>query len=167
MMGIRSDQQSAFEAAEATCDSQYPPCGCAAQFVDVEDGSMIDFGDEDSVIVSCDSGSCRASVPSAGTGGSGGTGGSAGGGSGGTGTCTLPSPPDNDEACPVDPPVDGAFCDPIGLECRFGGGPLSIVNPCGQGFSFTVALCCPGGFEITDTISTSSAWPVSTCRPQI
>lgn len=60
LMGIRSIEQAAFEAAEATCDQQYPPCGCAAQGVDIEDGTQVPFSSRDQVHASCDAGSCRA-----------------------------------------------------------------------------------------------------------
>src|SRR4030095_16730905 len=49
-----------FDAAEAICDSQYPACGCASQGVDVEDGTFLDWSQQDQVVSSCDSGSCVA-----------------------------------------------------------------------------------------------------------
>jgi hypothetical protein len=58
--GIRASELSAFNAAEATCDQQYPACGCASFGVDVEDGTRVDFGAKDQIAVSCDAGSCKA-----------------------------------------------------------------------------------------------------------
>jgi hypothetical protein len=59
-MSINRDAQSAFDAAEAICSSQYPACGCAAMGLDVEDGTLIDWSQHDAVISSCDAGSCVA-----------------------------------------------------------------------------------------------------------
>jgi hypothetical protein len=60
VMGIRASEQAAFDAAEAVCEPQYPACGCAAQGIDVEDGTQIDFTAREQVHASCDTGSCRA-----------------------------------------------------------------------------------------------------------
>jgi hypothetical protein len=58
--GIRASELSAFEAAEATCEEQYPACGCAARGVEIEDGTLIDFAWQAQVEVACDDGTCRA-----------------------------------------------------------------------------------------------------------
>jgi hypothetical protein len=59
-MSINRSAQSAFDAAEAVCNSQYPACGCAAMGLDVEDGTLIDWSQHDAVVSSCDAGSCVA-----------------------------------------------------------------------------------------------------------
>lgn len=63
MMAIHENVADDFAAAEAICDSQYPPCGCAAQWVDVEDGTQIAWGEEQNVVALCDGRSCRATYP--------------------------------------------------------------------------------------------------------
>jgi hypothetical protein len=62
---INADERQAFDAAESTCDSQYPPCGCAAQDLDVEDGTQVSFQWDAQIGVTCDDGSCRAHNTSA------------------------------------------------------------------------------------------------------
>jgi hypothetical protein len=37
-MGINKNALSAFQAAESTCNSQYPACGCASNSVSFDDG---------------------------------------------------------------------------------------------------------------------------------
>ena len=59
-MAIATSEVPAFDSAEAICDAQYPACGCAAQGVQVEDGTQVDFSWQAEVKASCDSGSCRA-----------------------------------------------------------------------------------------------------------
>jgi hypothetical protein len=58
--GIRESELAAFNAAEATCDQQYPACGCASFGVDVEDGTRVDFASKNEINVSCDAGTCKA-----------------------------------------------------------------------------------------------------------
>ena len=41
-LGIRADQQSAFDAAEASCRGMYPGCGCAALPTEADDGTTSD-----------------------------------------------------------------------------------------------------------------------------
>ncbi len=60
VMAISSHEKDAFAAAEAICDGQYPRCGCAAQGVDIEDGTQISWNWQDQVAARCDSGSCKA-----------------------------------------------------------------------------------------------------------
>jgi hypothetical protein len=60
MMSIHESEQARFARAESTCDGQYPACGCAAQGIDVEDGTLIDFSQVSSVAAACDAGQCRA-----------------------------------------------------------------------------------------------------------
>ncbi|MBM4398378.1 MAG: hypothetical protein FJ087_22145 [Deltaproteobacteria bacterium] len=59
-LGIRADQVSAFGEAEATCDSQYPPCDCPSGLTIAEDGktgsSPAAFG------VACAAGKCTSFV---------------------------------------------------------------------------------------------------------
>jgi hypothetical protein len=60
VIGISQSEQAAFDAAEAICSRQYPPCGCAAQGTAVEDGTLIDFDWRSQVELTCEAGSCRA-----------------------------------------------------------------------------------------------------------
>ncbi len=64
-MAIASSEAAAFATAEAICDSQYPPCGCAAQGVDAEDGARVSFGQEASIVARCDAGRCHTVVENA------------------------------------------------------------------------------------------------------
>jgi len=63
VMALRNDQKPAFDQAEAICDSQYPLCGCAAQWADVEDGTQIPFERTDEVQAVCESELCKAVFP--------------------------------------------------------------------------------------------------------
>jgi hypothetical protein len=60
MQGLRAEEKAAFDAAEVVCDGQYPPCGCAAQWVDVEDGTQIPFDQTEQVKAVCEDYECRA-----------------------------------------------------------------------------------------------------------
>ena len=64
-MAIAGSEAAAFAAAEAICDAQYPPCGCAARGVDAEDGTLVPFGQEASIVPRCDAGRCHTIVESA------------------------------------------------------------------------------------------------------
>jgi hypothetical protein len=44
IMGLTASEQTAFNALEQYCSAQFPLCGCAAQGMQLEDGSLIDFG---------------------------------------------------------------------------------------------------------------------------
>ena len=44
IMGLTSSEQPGFAALEQYCAAQFPLCGCAAQGMMLEDGSLIDFG---------------------------------------------------------------------------------------------------------------------------
>jgi hypothetical protein len=59
-LGISSAESAAFGAAEATCEAQYPGCGCAQQPTVAEDGKS---ADESLIQVDCLSGSCGSFVP--------------------------------------------------------------------------------------------------------
>lgn len=59
-MSIATSEVSAFNGAEAICEAQYPACGCAAQGVEVEDGTQVGWSWETQVKASCDGGSCKA-----------------------------------------------------------------------------------------------------------
>lgn len=41
-LGMRADQQGAFDAAESICRAQYPGCGCASQGITADDGTKSD-----------------------------------------------------------------------------------------------------------------------------
>lgn len=59
-MAIAASATPAFDSAESICDAQYPACGCAAQGVQVEDGTQVGWSWQAEVKASCDSGSCKA-----------------------------------------------------------------------------------------------------------
>jgi hypothetical protein len=60
VLAIAASANTAFTEAETTCDAQYPGCGCAVQWNDVEDGTQI-YGDwRTQVQASCDGGACKA-----------------------------------------------------------------------------------------------------------
>jgi len=59
-MAIAASGTPAFNSAEAICDAQYPACGCAAQGVQVEDGTQVGWSWQTEVKASCDDGSCKA-----------------------------------------------------------------------------------------------------------
>jgi len=52
IMGLPSSEQPSFAALEQYCAAQFPLCGCAAQGMMLEDGSMIDFGSS-AVVADC------------------------------------------------------------------------------------------------------------------
>jgi hypothetical protein len=58
IMGLHSAEQLAFAALEQYCAAQFPLCGCAAQGMRLEDGSMIDF-DSTAAVVDCVDGLCQ------------------------------------------------------------------------------------------------------------
>lgn len=58
-MGINHAELARFQAAESICDAQYPACGCASQGADAEDGTMVPWGSENLIGVSCVNGTCR------------------------------------------------------------------------------------------------------------
>jgi hypothetical protein len=58
-MGINHSELSRFQAAESVCDAQYPACGCASQGADAEDGTMVPWGSESRIVVSCIGGTCQ------------------------------------------------------------------------------------------------------------
>ena len=59
-IAIAASEMPAFNSAEAICDAQYPACGCAAQGVQVEDGTHVGESWQAEVKAACDSGRCRA-----------------------------------------------------------------------------------------------------------
>ena len=59
-LGIHMSQVEEFEAAEAICDSQYPPCGCPAGPTVAEDGQAV--GNPQQLVVACVEGNCMTSV---------------------------------------------------------------------------------------------------------
>lgn len=60
-MGINSAEQKAFADAEATCEMQYPACGCAAMPTTTEDGKSAT--DETQIQVACMNGQCLTFLP--------------------------------------------------------------------------------------------------------
>jgi hypothetical protein len=58
VMGLQSAEQPAFAALEQYCAAQFPLCGCAAQGMMLEDGSMIDFGST-AAVADCIEGRCQ------------------------------------------------------------------------------------------------------------
>jgi hypothetical protein len=59
--GINASELAAFEAAEATCASQYPGCECAPGPTSAEDGDSSQ--DPSAIVVDCVMGSCATSIP--------------------------------------------------------------------------------------------------------
>jgi hypothetical protein len=62
-IGVRSDVRAAFEAAEATCRSRYPACGCAELATRADDGTAASGSAE--ARVDCIAGTCATSFLSA------------------------------------------------------------------------------------------------------
>lgn len=60
-IGILAADSAAFAAAEATCEAQYPQCGCAQFPTKAEDGDTTT--DESLIQVDCLAGSCSTFVP--------------------------------------------------------------------------------------------------------
>lgn len=60
-LGINAAEKSAFDAAEATCDMQYPGCGCAQMPTTTEDGKM--SMDDTQIQVGCTNGQCTTFLP--------------------------------------------------------------------------------------------------------
>jgi hypothetical protein len=58
VMGINHAELARFQAAESICDAQYPGCGCASQGANAEDGTLVPWGSENLIVVSCDNGVC-------------------------------------------------------------------------------------------------------------
>ena len=59
--GINATEKAAFEAAEGTCQMQYPGCGCAQSPTTTEDGKM--SMDDALIQVQCSSGQCLTFLP--------------------------------------------------------------------------------------------------------
>jgi hypothetical protein len=59
-LGVLSTERAAFDAAEATCESMYPPCGCASRPTTAEDGRDETAG---TIAVRCAAGECDTHVP--------------------------------------------------------------------------------------------------------
>jgi hypothetical protein len=60
-IGINATESAAFDAAEMTCQSQYPGCGCAAMPTTTEDGKT--SMDDTLIQVDCLSGKCSTYLP--------------------------------------------------------------------------------------------------------
>ena len=58
-MGINHDELTRFQSAESICDAQYPGCGCASQGANAEDGTLVPWGTESMIVVSCNNGLCQ------------------------------------------------------------------------------------------------------------
>lgn len=59
-IGINSGERDNFDGAEANCEAQYPPCGCAPRPTSAEDGQQT--RDESRISVRCANGECRTFV---------------------------------------------------------------------------------------------------------
>lgn len=59
--GINEDEVARFDEAEAICDAQYPPCGCAPGPTEAEDGDTA--FEPDAFEVECNGGICKSYVP--------------------------------------------------------------------------------------------------------
>lgn len=60
-LGINAAEKAAFDEAEAVCQMQYPPCGCAAGPTTTEDGKM--STDDTQIQVACTNGQCLTFFP--------------------------------------------------------------------------------------------------------
>ena len=60
-IGINAAEQAAFDEAEATCEMQYPGCGCAQGPTTTEDGKM--SLDDTQIQVACTNGQCMTFLP--------------------------------------------------------------------------------------------------------
>ncbi len=60
-LGIASAEKAAFDEAEATCESQYPACGCAQGPTTTDEGSTAT--DLAAISVQCIGGQCTTYVP--------------------------------------------------------------------------------------------------------
>lgn len=60
-IGIAAGEKAAFDAAEATCETQYPGCGCAQSPTMTEEGSTA--VDESLIQAQCTAGACMSYVP--------------------------------------------------------------------------------------------------------
>jgi hypothetical protein len=60
-LGINAAEKAAFEAAEGTCQMQYPGCGCAQSPTTTEDGKM--SLDNAQIQVQCTNGQCMTFLP--------------------------------------------------------------------------------------------------------
>ncbi len=60
-IGIQKDEKASFDAAEATCEGQYPACECVQSPTMTEEGSTA--VDEALIQVQCSGGSCMSYVP--------------------------------------------------------------------------------------------------------
>lgn len=105
-IGINASGSAAFDAAEATCQGQYPACGCAQMPTTAEDGkTLADYGSDFPVV--CKAGQCTTYSPDA-------------------ALCNgAPSPVNcNDKSCPdgftctLDP--DPTTCHPSDCTCENG-----------------------------------------------
>jgi hypothetical protein len=124
-MAVNRDAVGAFNAAEATCERQYPGCACAPIGVFVEDGTRVYASEENTLVAACDNGSCRSKY------------------GGKTFTCGAALCTDLD-SCQVFPGVDGgeqSFCSPLGTchfcdclvtpGCQCTKGPIGFTVTCG------------------------------------
>lgn len=59
-IGMNASQGAAFDAAEAECDMQYPPCGCAGGPTQTEDGKTV--MDMSMILLLCENGACNTSA---------------------------------------------------------------------------------------------------------
>jgi hypothetical protein len=59
IMAINHGELARFQAAESICDLQYPPCGCASQGPEAEDGTQLPWGSENLIVAACDNKVCR------------------------------------------------------------------------------------------------------------
>ncbi len=59
-MGINESELARFATVEGYCSAQFPACGCAAQGVSAEDGTLVMYGSEDQIVLECtDAGECK------------------------------------------------------------------------------------------------------------
>lgn len=57
-VGINESELQRYSTVETFCAAQFPVCGCAAQGVSAEDGTLVQYGSEDQIVLECADGQC-------------------------------------------------------------------------------------------------------------
>jgi hypothetical protein len=59
IMAINHGEVARFDAAEKICEAEYPACGCASQGVKAEDGTMVPWDKQSSIVAQCVNSTCQ------------------------------------------------------------------------------------------------------------
>jgi hypothetical protein len=59
IMAINHGEVARFGDAEKICEAEYPACGCASQGVKAEDGTMVPWGKQSSIVAQCVNSTCQ------------------------------------------------------------------------------------------------------------